>query len=648
MLVDFGLGVLRGSGLFSKIDPKLPIVQNDLWSVSARLASGKNLFSGSVTLNGLGSGPLRGAFFGPAANEVGGAFSFAGGGSATAGAFTGWRNTAVFGDNTTFYGSTAPRFYLANGASISATIPPGTVISNGPIIVKNPVAGSPAFVVLREQSSDDTFFFADGTSRTYFGGGNFLTDTEWEGLDTLVKGGGLYSVDAATNTVHYDAILYGVATPPSQLPRTGFGFYRTKLTGGLVSDGKAYSLLTGSGTLTADFGGGAITTSGQWRQLDALPNGVDSSQAAVLDQGTWQGKGTFASANRSFSGTIRLDGATDYNGSFDGRLFGKGLASIGATLALTGTGGVRGAAAFVGQGDPFMSASFSPLDSSLDTAPMSSRLKGLGYALAADGSVTKRYALGDFSGNWPQDVGIGYSGGKKPNVALYTVGSQTALLKPSRIVASASDAGHVVYAFPNVNDGQHTYRKATLTRYVFDGLDGRIKLTYTDLAAIAGQDKTSGARTIAASYLAYGNATPYDQRPTTGKARYDGVLIGRGLVTRGAATNAYDLTGAARVAADFSAGTVTTTLTVAGQNLAGGGTVQFGQFAMPGTVAGIGTIGQTVGFFGAATKPNWSGHAVCLFYGPAAQEAAGSFQIDLANLSGSTGTLQGAFATRKP
>jgi hypothetical protein len=131
--------------------------------------------------------------------------------------------------------------------------------------------------------------------------------------------------------------VYGIKTPAANI-QTGTASYGTALDGTFTNKDGVYAV-TGTGTLSANFGAGTIAYS-------ATATGARESDSAALAFGSLSGAGTIARASSSFQGTGSVNGS-GYRMDVNGYFFGPGAAEVGGVFRLTGNGG-NGQGAMVG------------------------------------------------------------------------------------------------------------------------------------------------------------------------------------------------------------------------------------------------------------------------------------------------------------
>ena len=124
-------------------------------------------------------------------------------------------------------------------------------------------------------------------------------------------------------------VLYGARTASSDMPVSGSASYSTILDGTFVNKDNLFAV-SGSGSLTANFGAGTIAYS-------TTPVGT-AADATILNFGTVGGTGSIATASASFTGNPNFANPT-YAMSLKGYFYGPAAAEVGANFRLIGGGG---------------------------------------------------------------------------------------------------------------------------------------------------------------------------------------------------------------------------------------------------------------------------------------------------------------------
>lgn len=151
-----------------------------------------------------------------------------------------------------------------------------------------------------------------------------------------------------------------------------------------------------------------------------------------------------------------------------------------------------------------------------------------------------------------------------------------------------------------------------------------VTLSYTSLAKWSHTDTASQHTDI--TYFLFGTPTTSTSMPTSGTASYNAIVAATKLSYNYAPTTGTALTGTASLTADFTKGTVDTTL-----SLQPAGT---GGFAATTSYTGTGTITASnfAGAFSTGPTDFASGTFTGGFYGPAAAEMGYAFALKLHNL----------------
>lgn len=440
----------------------------------------------------------------------------------------------------------------------------------------------------------------------------------------------------------FDSFTYGVFTPASAMPRTGYAAYDVTLLGALGSTSRLQPIaLSGTGLLTTDFARGDIGLSG-------TITGTNSELPITEFVSSFRGGGQITSNSNAFSGTFSFNNIM--NGTLDGRFYGPNADEVGATFAVNSLFGDTAVGSIAGRRGAIQSATaLADLTASTDfqspgafliysrdpatgqllpplTSPGISmmsdmsykRLEGMTYN-PASGSYTFDIAPPALISNWGLDLS-GLSFGT------------------NNLVAAKSNARFNVY---EKQIGDRTLR---LTTYRPGSGNDQLALTYTSFAKVEISWPVSAGRESAfEAYLPYGVVTPNSQMPLTGTASYAGRLFGTAASQHDFTSNwsgprpvdFYDLSGSAGFLADFGAGTLVTTLSPTGVNRTTGATRNFGDFSLTYTFpVGSGRIGS----------PDYQSGA---FFGPTANEVGVTFRIPVRNSSGSDDVVLSGVAVGK-
>lgn len=133
------------------------------------------------------------------------------------------------------------------------------------------------------------------------------------------------NVGTTTASGSIDALVYGIPTLDSDVPRTGAANYDIDLVGAITQPGSIQGL-AGGGSASVDFASGNIIIIGQMEIISSsgVYNRVDFSSDARL-----------SSSSNSFTGNFIFTEFQHFNGTLQGKLFGPGAAEIGAAWSAT-------------------------------------------------------------------------------------------------------------------------------------------------------------------------------------------------------------------------------------------------------------------------------------------------------------------------
>jgi hypothetical protein len=151
------------------------------------------------------------------------------------------------------------------------------------------------------------------------------------------------ATSGGTVATTFNAFTYGVETPDAALPRTGLGTYSVDIVGALNQEGESGPLgLSGTGTLRANFGTGAVSSDGSFQLLR-------SNGTTLPGSGSFAASALIASSVNTFTGTITLTAATTYNGQWDGRFYGPSANEVGASFAASNGSGDISVGSIIGR-----------------------------------------------------------------------------------------------------------------------------------------------------------------------------------------------------------------------------------------------------------------------------------------------------------
>ncbi len=328
---NFASGALRGLGRIAYREDfaqsgRPVAVPTGNFDLTAQLASNANRFGGTINLTGLGAaymGALTGRFFGPAAQEIGAAFTVSdGAGGVGSGTLVGARDaTATLpAPPSTLLGLTGPTDLATSGTILPSPATFGNIVG----VNFDPTTNRYVLSFRDEftQGAPVTNLTLDASTR------NAATSTAaLTGHSASLDGRpvtALLSVPGASNptialsytgyaSLNYDPggtfarrifAHYGLATPSQTMPRSGTGVYNGIVTGhgtsevGVPGTSTATTdyALTGTGTLTADFSAGSLAST-MAIQGSATGTGAARDFGTFTHNGTITGTTFFAGVN---------------------------------------------------------------------------------------------------------------------------------------------------------------------------------------------------------------------------------------------------------------------------------------------------------------------------------------------------------------
>jgi hypothetical protein len=390
---------------------------------------------------------------------------------------------------------------------------------------------------------------------------------------------------------HFDldnrAFTYGVETPDSALPRTGSGGYAVDLVGAL--NGEVPSILSGDGTLSVNFGSGAVATSGTLTEysIDAAP--------LVLSTGTFSGQAQLSSSTNAFGGTFGLTATNTFSGGLNGRFYGPLAEEVGAVWSVTNPDGSAGTGTITGR-----------VDDSINVTLASSKTP------VSDGSDA---------------LAISYDAASQ-SYTLTAAGRTVSLDAADRDLAGSSATFDLFRK--TLADG------STLDARIYNAAGSPLALSYTSFAELVFRGPDGVAAT---GYQLLGQRTAASQMPRTGSASYTGAIYGRGAVNGAASSAFYALGGTSRLNVDFGSNRASGSLAITGTNA--DGTRDFGSFGFQSTAMSGGQFSATAGGANATGSVNGA------FFGPNAQEFGAGFAINQGYANGDAATFTGVTIGKK-
>jgi hypothetical protein len=619
MQVDFARGAITTVGTLTA-----PITGPTIFSSEARLASDSNAFTGTFRYSDFGefSGSIAGAFYGPAAQEVGAAYEArSGDGRVAVGVLIG-RSAPKTGANAKLTSLTANEIFPADASQMATSLTGASGQNATTGTFSGSAAASTALTVNYDAQQKSYSLIAPGRSQ-YFGperpgavpslsrhsgpdtdtlsfpgpltlGTGFRPVANFELLQNLeyVKAGRwLYLQRRAGPNETYTIrdFAFGLATPAASVPRTGTAGFVIGITG-TAADGDFPNLVNfnGNGTATVDFASGAITGSGL---LGYREDYTISGRAAREGTGDFNLTASLSSSANAFNGTFAFTGFGSYSGPLLGRLYGPAAQEIGGSFSATDGSGGTAVGSLVGRQDPSLTA---PVPT-LETLAGNTRLTALSISNPAQGNKEEAYFA-------------------------YDADSRTYSFFPS----APTNAAALAYRF---GPAQRTSEDSTFTNYAGSGPAGqfnssdtftasllnpgsgnpRIALTYTSYADITVRNGATGQQTR--TWSVFGVPTPASHIPRTGTGTYSGIVFGHG--DNGG--NPLDVDGTAQLSVNFGSSTFRSLLSVLTRPAGSGAFNPFGTLEYTGNLSGS-------AFSGNITDPDAQGGLRGQLYGKDARE----------------------------
>jgi hypothetical protein len=558
MKVNFASGSLALTGTLSGIYNTA--VQP--FSSTATIASNGAL-TGNFQIGATASqtGALTGNFYGPAAQEVGAAFSdhwTDGSGYVATGVILGrvyvppvpgTSFSQLNGiDNLTgdgvrpFYGSV-----LSTPAAMNAQITVdsasglASVGLNGPIIANSAIA-SDQFVQSAQTTAstmaDVINAIPPTTGPQYILPGQLYVLSSPQ-TDYVRAVAWIYPVNEGAGDPFGIATI-GFATPVSSIPLTGFAGFAVDVDAINEKPGGVRSEVVGTGTIGVEFATGQVTTIGTLNTTGGTgPSSI----------GSWYGVATLSGSDGTMAGRMTVAGgtsATGFYGLWQGRLYGPNATEVGAVFNLGGVDGL------------LSGTMIGAYDGTITDSPATLANPGTAFPPVTENAVAIA-AITDSTQTQinPQNTGaISYDTASNTYTVTLTneylgsvsTTSSTIALNSANADAANSNATFAAYSGPNY------------TARMFNTGSGNpvIQLSYTTFASVTQTLTEPGSSQSypKTTYILYGLPTQSLSMPTSGTASYSGVAYGSGTMVG----NTVDVTGTGTMSANFGAGTISATL----------------------------------------------------------------------------------------
>ncbi|MFC4255306.1 hypothetical protein GRI97_07710 [Altererythrobacter xixiisoli] len=627
--VDFQSGALLANGRYSAVFPDAPppAWHGSQWHARALLSSGR--FEGDITMDNYGTGDFHGSLFGPAGEEIGGAFHILGENSRiTSGAIFGVRRDTPPVVVESFLGSVPDAFFIPLHAGIEGDLSNRRRISN--------IREGDRILSIHRASNIYTVFAANGEAVRLGSYQSYADHTNDYILDPwyrtpYVKY--LERFDRRNGVAAYDAMILGIDTPASAMPRMGRAIYNATLGGYLMEPDAIPRNLYGEGVLAADFTTGQITGEGSY-SVRALTSSSAWGNITdrVLDKGTWQSSAALGSGSNRFSGTMQLDGANDYAGSLTGGFFGPDASEAAGVFQLDGPDGRKLAGTVGSRFDDRATMGVTELADLSKLTLMTSISIDTTDGYSSDPTYINASSNAVYLDNTSEQFPL--------VIFRNAVSVENALLARNNATNTLDSSNdnpafrRYLYSAPNFDQ--------QVDAYVFDGQGGRIELTYSSFAVARRADRPGQEWTP--HFIAYGVPTTAATLPRSGLASYSGVVQGYGYVGDDMRTDSYNLTGTSSMNVNFGSGKATSTLLLAGAHTQNGSMLDFGRYDFSGNIT---NEQNQVLIDGVADKSGYHGALQGLFFGAAAAEYGGIFNLTLNGHNGLYGGARGAFVGKK-
>lgn len=231
--------------------------------------------------------------------------------------------------------------------------------------------------------------------------------------------------------------------------------------------------------------------------------------------------------------------------------------------------------------------------------------------------------------------------------------SSTALGGGGPIALAAQGTGTQSGLTSQNYQGSFTYNSTTYNFTVSD-VGATANLSYSTFGQWNITPSGSTTATASLGFYSVGSPTPAANVPTTGSATYTGGALG--VASLNSSSTSYLFSGIATLNAVFSSGTISGAITginaYSGQTNSPAGTLNDIDLT-GGTISGNGFAGSASTSSTAGTAANFSGATGSFrgnFFGPAAQEAGGTFNLTNTTTTGTTTTnalISGSFGAHR-
>lgn len=452
--------------------------------------------------------------------------------------------------------------------------------------------------------------------------------------------GGVWQQVRDDQELNATAFTYGAETADGSLPRSGTMAMQARLYGQGYWQND-YTYLEGIGDLSVNLTSGAISGSGQARELS-------TGTRKPVASGDWSTTAQVSSSSNALSGTVKLyqNAGFTISGTLAGRFYGPAGQELGAAFAASGTSSL-GAGSVVGVllgTKPLGNAALTSL-----TADQKFAARSMGYGLLVKTATGLHgAAFQDAAPPYTVDT-VEYKASDGSYVLKGFYGTQA--LDPIFSTAQAADASISDARFAGFSKTTGSLQEQ-VRLYRPGSANGELALTYTSFGLYMRKEPAPNADETRVSnyWFAYGVPTDSAAIPAKGTATYQGILYGTASDrVPGAAIQ--QVTGTSRFDFDFGAGSLTGYLNpkIVGT---GGATTDLGQWTIANGALGLisGSPQTFKGSLQLAANSLGGGTFDGTFFGPIANEVAGTFQIGYqpGGGLGNSAIVWGAFAAKKP
>jgi hypothetical protein len=408
----------------------------------------------------------------------------------------------------------------------------------------------------------------------------------------------------SSSDVSVDFFTYGLNSTASQVPRTGQSAFGTSVYGLVTLPGSEARFFQGTGRMDVDFLDGLFNT-----VATAGETGIQS-QTNYGSGTVITGSGTLSSSANALSGTITYGGLNSKStGTVNGQFYGPAAQELGAAFTTSGNDGSSTSGVIWGN----QNSTLAPVNLTIanivaDQSFVSSEAQvpevpnGAGMTLFIETGEVDVTAAG----------AITVSPHGLPSVTVTSADK-----------VAGSNANFTAYSQAYGNGA------IAVDLYKPGSANTELALTYLTFGSWQGP-RSSGSSSTATSWFVYGMGTaPSVIEARSGSANYTGVAYGTAYNT--ATASSANVNGTASFTVNFDLGGYSGSFGLKNA------TTNYGTFNATGTMATGTPFGSLTG------TTAGSGIIMPAFYGPAAQEFGGPFQI---TIPGSTTTIVGAVAAK--